>query len=97
MANIHSQAVDKLFEAILNLDSVDECYNFFEDICTIKEIQDMSQRLEVARLLDEGRPYNDVASKTGASTTTISRVNKCITYGSGGYELVLKRLSENKD
>jgi len=97
MDKYKNELTDNLIKAILTLKTEEECYSFFDDLCTIKEIQDMSQRLEVARLLDEGRPYNDVASKTGASTTTISRVNKCITYGSGGYELVLKRLSENKD
>ena len=78
------------------LENEKECSKFFEDICTIKEIQDIAQRLEVARLLKEGRAYNDVAKKTGASTATISRVNKCISYGSGGYELVLKRLSQSE-
>ena len=86
-----------LFKAILTLKDEQEWYKFFDDICTIKEIQDIAQRLEVARLLGEGRAYNDVAKKTGASTATISRVNKCISYGSGGYELVLKRLFKNKD
>ena len=70
---------------------------FFEDVCTIKEIQEIAQRLEVARLLKEGRAYNDVAKETGASTATISRVNKCISYGSGGYTIVLERLSNEAD
>ncbi len=88
---------DNLFDAFLSLKDRKECYSFFEDICTIKEIQDIAQRLEVAKLLREGKPYNEVAKITGASTATISRVNKCITYGSGGYDLVLKRLDKNKD
>ena len=96
MEKFKTKLTDNLIKAILSLENEKECYNFFEDICTIKEIQDIAQRLEVARLLGEGRAYNDVAKKTGASTATISRVNKCITYGSGGYELILKRL-ENKD
>ena len=96
MANIHSQAVDKLFEAILNLDSVDECYNFFEDICTIKEIQDMSQRLEVAIMLKDGLNYQDISKQTGVSTATISRVSKCLNYGSGGYDNVIEKLKREK-
>ena len=96
MANIHSQAVDKLFEAILNLDSVDECYNFFEDICTIKEIQDMSQRLEVAIMLKDGLNYQDISKQTGVSTATISRVSKCLNYGSGGYNNAIEKLKREK-
>jgi len=96
MANIHSQAVDKLFEAILNLDSVDECYNFFEDICTIKEIQDMSQRLEVAIMLKDGLNYQDISKQTGVSTATISRVSKCLNYGSGGYDNAIEKLKREK-
>ncbi len=92
MEKFKTKHTDNLFKAILSLENEKECSKFFEDICTIKEIQDIAQRLEVARLLKEGRAYNDVAKKTGASTATISRVNKCISYGSGGYELVLKRL-----
>ena len=92
MEKFKTKLTDNLIKAILSLENEKECYKFFEDICTIKEIQDIAQRLEVARLLGEGRAYNDVAKKTGASTATISRVNKCISYGSGGYELVLKRL-----
>ena len=96
MANIHSQAVDKLFEAILNLGSVDECYNFFEDICTIKEIQDMSQRLEVAIMLKDGLNYQDISKQTGVSTATISRVSKCLNYGSGGYDNAIEKLKREK-
>lgn len=97
MERFKTRLTDNLFDAILSLKDKKECYKFFEDICTIKEIQDIAQRLEVARLLGEGRPYNDVAKITGASTATISRVNKCIAYGSGGYDLVLKRLFDSKD
>jgi TrpR-related protein YerC/YecD len=96
MEKFKTKHTDNLFKAILSLENEKECSKFFEDICTIKEIQDIAQRLEVARLLKEGRAYNDVAKKTGASTATISRVNKCISYGSGGYELVLKRLSQSE-
>ena len=94
MANIHSQSVDKLFEAILNLESVEECYAFFEDICTIKEIQDMSQRLEVAIMLRKGLNYQDISAQTGVSTATISRVSKCLNYGSGGYNTAIDKLEK---
>ena len=95
MGKFHKTLTDNLFRAGLSLETVEECYQFFEDVCTIKEIQEIAQRLEVARLLGEGRAYNDVAKQTGASTATISRVNKCISYGSGGYKLVLGRMNEN--
>ncbi len=94
MEKFHKELTDNLFKAVLSLESIEECYSFFEDVCTIKEIQDIAQRLEVARLLQEKRAYNDVAKKTGASTATISRVNKCISYGCGGYQMVLDRITE---
>ncbi len=96
MEKFEKAVTDNLFRAVLSLTSLEECYQFFEDVCTIKEIQEIAQRLEVARLLKEGKPYNDVAKLTGASTATISRVNKCISYGSGGYQIVLERLSDAK-
>ena len=80
-----------LYEAILSLSSVDECAEFFEDVCTIKEIQDLTQRFAVAKMLDAGDKYQEIEEKTGASTATISRVNKCLLYGSGGYRSVLKK------
>ena len=80
-----------LFEAILSLESVQECAAFFEDVCTIKEIQDISQRYAVARMLDRGEKYQSIEEATGASTATISRVNKCLAYGSGGYRTVIKK------
>ena len=83
----------RLFEAIAALKTPEECRLFFQDICTIKELQAMAQRLQVAALLDEGQNYNAVCEQTGASTATISRVNKCLLYG-GGYRLVLDRLKE---
>jgi TrpR-related protein YerC/YecD len=85
---------DELFGAILKLNSVDECRKFFEDVCTIKELQDISQRLEVAKLLRDGKNYQEVSKITGASTATISRVNKCLNYGSGGYALVIDNKGE---
>ena len=94
MKNLHTEAVDRLFKAILNLKDLDECYNFFEDICTIKEIQDISQRLEVAELLSQNISYLEISKKTGASTATISRVNKCLIYGNDGYKTALERLKE---
>ena len=89
---IHSKETDKLFEAILSLENTEECYRFFEDICTVKELLDISQRLEVARMLKTGKSYQEVSKETGASTATISRVNKCLLYGSGGYSLILEKM-----
>ena len=89
--NIRNENIDKVFEAILSLETVDECYRFFEDICTIKEMQDIAQRLEVAFMLDEGKNYQEISKATGASTATISRVKKCLVYGSNGYRMVLDR------
>lgn len=80
---------DEFFEAILKLKTIDDCRAFFDDICTIKELQDLSQRLKVAGLLKEKKSYIDISSETGASTATISRVSRCLNYGSGGYSLVL--------
>ena len=96
MDKLRSPATDALFEAILSLETVDECYKFFEDACTIKEILDISQRYEVARQLSEKKNYQEISKETGASTATISRVAKCLSYGSDGYALVLERLKENK-
>ncbi len=94
MKELHTEATDRLFHAILALRTVEECYDFFEDICTIKEIQDMSQRLEVAGMLHEGQSYVQISAKTGASTATIGRVNKCLHYGSGGYRRILEQSHE---
>lgn len=96
MINIKNEMTDHFFEAVLTLESVDECYKFFEDVCTIKEIKALSQRLEVAKMLKAKCLYSDIVAKTGASTATISRVNRSLTYGSDGYDIVLKRLEENK-
>ena len=84
-----------LFETFLKLESVDECYKFFEDLCTIKEIQDMAQRLDAAILLDSGENYQNVSKKIGISSATISRVSKCLNY-SNGYKLAIKKIKENK-
>ncbi|MBO4954496.1 MAG: hypothetical protein J6D04_05075 [Clostridia bacterium] len=89
-------AQDELFEAILALKNTDECQQFFEDLCTITEISAMAQRWEVAKLLRSKKTFQEVVQATGASTTTISRVNRCLQYGSDGYNLVLDRLEETK-
>lgn len=86
---IRSKQVDQLFKAILSLNNSDECYRFFEDVCTISELQAMAQRLEVAKMLDAGNIYEDIVEKTGASTATISRVKRCLVYGADGYNLVM--------
>ena len=89
MEKHYSEAEIKLFEAVTRLNTVEECAAFFEDICTIKELQDISQRLEVAEMLNNGKNYQEISKETGASTATICRVNKCLVYGSGGYRSIL--------
>ncbi|MBQ3235263.1 MAG: hypothetical protein IJA97_03785 [Clostridia bacterium] len=89
MSNLENANLENLYEAVLKLKSKDDCRKFFEDICTIKEVLDLSQRLEVASLLSSGKNYQEVVKLTGASTATISRVSRCLNYGAGGYELVL--------
>lgn len=84
----------KLFDAILALKTHDDCSKFFEDICTIKELQSMAQRLEVADLLMQKKTFTEIVAETGASTATISRVNKCLMYGPGGYKLVLDSIKD---
>ena len=93
---LHSEAVDQLFEAILCLKNKEECYTFFEDVCTINELLSLSQRYEVAKLLREGQTYLDISNATGASTATISRVNRSLNYGNDGYDLVLERVHEKE-
>ncbi|MBQ2719637.1 MAG: TrpR YerC/YecD [Clostridia bacterium] len=89
MEALHTEAADRLFAAILRLQTKEECYALFEDLCTIREIRDLSQRYEVAVMLGEGKSYQEIAGKTGASTATICRVNKCLMYGTGGYRAAL--------
>lgn len=91
---IRTDAVDHLFNAILCLESKEECYNFFEDLCTVNELLSLSQRFEVATMLRERKTYLEIAEKTGASTATISRVNRSLNYGTDGYELVFQRMEE---
>ncbi|MFO7636784.1 MAG: YerC/YecD family TrpR-related protein [Clostridia bacterium] len=87
-----NKQLDDLFEAILKLKTPEECYMFFEDICTVSELHSIAQRLEVAKLLQEGAKYGDITKMTGASTATISRVGRCLHYGADGYRLILERL-----
>ena len=94
--NIRRTEVDHLFEAILSLKDKEECYTFFEDVCTINELLSISQRYEVAKLLREGQTYLDISNATGASTATISRVNRSLNYGNDGYDLVLERVHEKE-
>jgi len=93
---IHTPAVDFLFEVILNLKDKDECYRFFDDLCTIKELQSMAQRVEVAKMLRENKTYMDISEKTGASTVTISRVNRYLNYGNDSLDVILSRLDQEK-
>lgn len=88
---IRTEAVDKLFEAILSLENKEECYTFFEDLCTVNELLSLSQRYEVAAMLRAKRTYLEIAEQTGASTATISRVNRSLNYGNDGYEMVFSR------
>ena len=91
-SKMKDEHIDRLFEAVLLLKNIDECYMFFEDLCTITEIKALAQRLEVARMLRDGITYSAISEKTGASTATISRVNRYLNYGADGYKLVLDRL-----
>jgi TrpR-related protein YerC/YecD len=90
-----NKEIQRLFESILQLKNIEECNIFFEDLCTIHELEALAQRLEVARLLKEGVTYSAIATKTGASTATISRVNRSLSYGDGGYNVILKRLEND--
>ena len=87
---------DQLCKAVLCLQNVEECYQFFEDICTISELKALSQRLEVARMLGDGHTYDDIVERTGASTATISRVKRCLNYGADGYKIVIDRLDKQE-
>lgn len=89
--------IDELFDAILTLRDREDCYRFFEDICTVNEIHAISQRLQVAKLLSEKKTYSEIEKMTNASTATISRINKCLLYGADGYRRVLARLNHGED
>lgn len=91
---LRGKQLDQLFDAILSLETREECYQLFDDIATMKEVQALGQRLQVAKMLTEGSTYNVIEKETSVSTATISRVSRCIDYGSGGYEIVLDRLKD---
>ena len=91
--NIHNERTDRLLDGILSLQNREEAYRFFEDLCTVNELESLGQRFEVAGMLREDRSYQDIAQTTGASTATISRVNRCLNYGTDGYVMVLDRMS----
>ena len=92
LKKLNDKSIDQLFEAVLTLKTVEDCYIFFDDLCTVNEIQSLSQRLEVARMLGKGSTYNQIEAETGASTATISRVKRCLNYGNDGYSMALGRL-----
>ena len=94
MNKLRNENTDLLIESILTLKDLDECYAFFEDICTVKEIQSIAQRVMVAKMLTEGKVYSDIVAQTGASTATISRVNRSLNYGNDGYTVVFDRLKD---
>lgn len=94
-SKIKNELTDKLFNCILSMNNMEECYQLFEDLCTVHEIQAIAQRMAVAEMLDEKRTYIEIAEKTGASTATISRVNRALNYGSDGYKLAIDRVKNN--
>lgn len=91
---LRGPTLDQLFEAMLSLENKEECYRFFDDLCTMGEIQSLAQRLEVARMLREGFTYHKIEEETGASTATISRVKRCLNYGNDGYQMTLDRIQD---
>ena len=97
MNKFHSESVDTLVKGLLKLETEEECYAFLEDVCTIKELQDMAQRFDVALKLSDGFNYNQVSKETGASSATISRVNKCLMYGNNGYKTVIERIKNEEN
>lgn len=96
-SKLRDEHIDLLFKAILTLESVDECYDFFEDLCTIKELKALAQRLVVAKMLTEKKVYSDIVNETGVSTATISRVNRSLYYGNDGYRIIFERLKANNE
>ena len=93
---IRTEAVSELFEAVLQLKDKEECYRFFEDVCTVNELLSISQRFEVAKMLTQKKTYLEIAEKTGASTATISRVNRALMYGQDGYSMILDRMKKDE-
>ncbi len=94
MSKLRNEEIDNLFDAILTLENTEECYKFFEDACTIKELRDIAQRFHVAKLLKAGKNYQEINAETGMSTATICRVSKCLNYGEGGYMTAIERLEK---
>ncbi|MFC4323989.1 YerC/YecD family TrpR-related protein [Litchfieldia salsa] len=94
---LRGKELDQLFNAVLSLKDLDECYRFFDDLCTVNEIQSLSQRLEVARMLQGGNTYHKIETETGASTATISRVKRCLNYGNDAYQMALDRVKEQQE
>lgn len=94
---LRSASMDKLFKSILNLETIEECYAYFEDLCTVKELQDMAQRLETAILLSDGVSYQEITQQVGISTATIGRVSKCLNYGKDGYRTAIERLAAEEE
>ncbi len=94
MEAFHTKAIEELFRVVTSINNKEVCEKFFEDICTVREVQDLSQRLQVAKGLHRGKSYQEISKETGASTATISRVNRCLMYGSGGYRAVIEALEE---
>lgn len=97
MPNYRSESIDRLFRAFMTLDNLEDCYAFFDDICTISELQDMAQRLDTAFLLSEGKSYQAISQQVGVSTATIGRVSRCLNYGKGGYKTVIQKLTEGEE
>ena len=95
-SKLKDEKLDFLFEAILTLETVEDCYSFFEDLCTVSELQEMSRRLHAAKMLKDNLPYSRVSQETGLSTVTVGRVNRCLQYGDGGYITALDRIVEPK-
>ncbi|MEG3069647.1 MAG: hypothetical protein HQP61_01555 [Peptococcaceae bacterium] len=96
IGKLKDDLLDRLFEAVLLLENLDECYRFFEDICTVAELKSLGQRLEVAKMLQENLTYSEISSQTGASTATISRVKRALNYGADGYKLIIEKMREKK-
>lgn len=96
MFDLHSPSMDRLFQAIMQLESVEACYAFFEDLCTVKEVQDMAQRFDAALLLSEGVSYQEIGRQIGISSATVCRVSKCLNYGAGGYRSAIEKLRKEE-
>lgn len=94
MTKLHTAEIERLFKAITRIENEEECFAFFEDLCTVKEIQDMSQRFETALMLKDGKSYSEISAEVGVSSATIGRVNKCLNYGTGGYDSVISKLGD---